>query len=241
MRIMDNNFVWADLSTFDLEVAKSFYDDVFGWNYSKTEGEYLTATVSNLETSGLYATPEKFRKMNMPSFWMSYIRVENLEFTIQKAKELGGIIELVQLEQQIGKIALIRDPSGAGFTIYEGSFLNARTENTVGTMVWNELFVSNASLVIDFYKGIFNWQIEKSEDKRHLIYNKSGENISAIQQISNDIKGTHEYWAVYFAVSDLEETKQKVINNNGKIIYEDDNSILLADPFDAMFQVIESQ
>ncbi len=234
----DNNFVWTDLSTFDLEVAKTFYSNVFGWEYFGNGEGYFMAMASNQEASGLYETPEKFRQMNMPSFWMSYIQVENLEQTVKKAKESGGIIELVDTEQQIGKIALIRDPSGAGFTVYEGNQLNARTQNTIGTMVWNDLFVSDASLVIDFYKHIFDWQIVESDYERYLIYNSNQENISAIQQISNEIKGKHEYWAVYFAVANLEETKQKVIANNGKVIYEDSNSVLLGDPFDAMFQVI---
>lgn len=237
--MIDNNFVWTDLSTFDLKVAKTFYSNVFGWEYFGDGEGYFMAMTSNQEVSGLYETPEKFRQMNMPSFWMSYIQVENLEQTIQKAKESGGIIELVNTEQQIGKIALIRDPSGAGFTIYEGNQLNARTQNTVGTMVWNELFVSDTSLVIDFYKYIFDWQIVESDYERYLIYNTNQENISAISQISNEIKGKHEYWAVYFAVANLEETKQKVFANNGKIIYEDSNSVLLGDPFDAMFQILK--
>lgn len=237
--MINNNFVWTDLSTFDLEVAKAFYSNVFGWEYFGDGEGYFTAMISNQEVSGLYETPEKFRQMNMPSFWMSYIQVENLEQTVQKAKESGGIIELVDTEQQIGKIALIRDPSGAGFTIYEGNQLNARTQNTIGTMVWNELFVSDTSLVFDFYKYIFDWQIVESDYERYLIYNSNQENISAIQQISNEIKGKHEYWAVYFAVSNLKEAKQKVIANNGNIIFDDGNSVLLSDPFDAMFQIVE--
>ena len=68
---MKNNFVWTDLSTFDLDIAQKFYSNVFGWKYFQAEEGYYVATFSNREVSGLYATPEKFRQMNMPSFWMS--------------------------------------------------------------------------------------------------------------------------------------------------------------------------
>jgi len=42
----------------------------------------------------MYTMPEKFQKIGMPSFWMSYIQVSNIEDTVRKAEEHGAIIEI---------------------------------------------------------------------------------------------------------------------------------------------------
>ena len=125
--MQQNKFIWADLSSYEPEKTKRFYESVFGWNYYDSNN-YLTAYNGNVEVVGLYQTPVKFQQMKMPSFWMSYIQVESVSETVEKARELGGIIELVDLENSIGGVALIRDVLGAGFTVYEGEMLNSRTE-----------------------------------------------------------------------------------------------------------------
>ena len=64
------------------------------------------------------------------------------------------------MKANLGKVALIRDPQGSGFTVYEGDQLtHTRTLNEPGTLIWNELHVSNAAKVIPFYEGIFNLDI----------------------------------------------------------------------------------
>lgn len=237
----ENNFVYADLSTYDLKITKSFYSNVFEWNYQDSGNGYFVAQFNGKEISGLYETPQKFKDMNMPSFWMSYIQVNSIEQTVEKAKELGGIIELVDKENPIGKIALIRDPLGAGFTIYQGNQLNARTQSDKKSLVWNELFISDLSMVKDFYEGIFNWKIQETKDKtknRHLILNSLNEEISAIQVVSNDVKGKFEYWSVFFGVENVEETKKRVLENGGSLVYEDQYLTSLADSFGAFFQII---
>ncbi len=233
----ENNFVFADLSTFDLKVAKDFYSDVFEWNYMSSDGIYYTAKYKNQEVSGLYEMPEKFKSMNMPSFWMSYIQVTNIDETIDKSKKLGGIIELIDKEQAIGKIALIRDPLGAGFTIYEGDLLNARRNAQVNTLIWNELFISDFLKVKEFYEGIFNWNFEEDENDRFFIKNGKGLIIGAIQELDAKIKGDKEYWSTFFGVRSIDIVKDKVIKNGGELIYEDVSTTVLSDPFGAFFHV----
>ncbi len=231
-----NDFVWTDLSAFDLLEAQEFYKSVFHWEYTKVDENYYVAHNGVRDCSGLYLMPEKFVKMNLPSFWMSYIQVQDVMETVAIAKELGAIIELVDTSSSFERIALIRDPLGAGFTIYEGESFNARTENIPGTLVWNELFVSDFKMVKEFYSGIFNWQFEKEKYDRYSIISE-GNKIAAIQQMSNEIKGEHEYWAVFFATKDLSVTRNKILKTGGKILYEGDGIYLYADPHGAMFQL----
>ncbi len=234
----ENNFVFADLSTYDLQVTKDFYSKVFGWQYTSSDGVYLTASNGRKEVSGLYETPPRFKAMNMPSFRMSYIQVVSIDETVAKAKQLGGIVELVDKNQTIGEVALIRDTLGAGFTVYEGDWINARFANEPNALVWNELFVSSFSIVKPFYEGIFDWSFEATEDQRYLINNIRNETIGAIQEIGNDIKGKKEYWGVFFGVNNIAATKAKALENGGTLVFEDDTITALADPFGAFFHVV---
>ncbi len=238
---MTNNFVFADLSTFDLEIARNFYSKVFGWSFLSQDDSYYLASHHKKEICGIYETPKKFREMGMPSFWMSYIRVNDLDKTVEQARQLGGIIELVDHSLPIGKIALIRDPLGAGFTIYQGNLLNSRFNNEENALVWNELFISDISRIRPFYEGIFDWKIQETENSRFLIKNSSNETIGGIQQVSNKLKGDKEYWSVFFGVKNIEETKAKVLTNGGSLVYEDGNTTILADAFGAFFHITPLQ
>ncbi|WP_299114102.1 VOC family protein [uncultured Winogradskyella sp.] len=236
---MFNNPFFADISTYSPKKTMSFYERIFGWKYDKTNN-YFTAFSGNTVVSGLYETPEKFKQMRMPHFWMTYIKVANLDATIDKAKQLGGIIELNYEMNGFGKVALIRDPQGAGFTIYEGDKLKStRTENTKNTLIWNELHVSDVTKIIPFYEGIFNWQIVQNINGIYEVLNNEGEYIVDIMEIQNQYKGKYEYWACTFGVDNLEKSKKVILENDGHLINNESNRILFTDNSNEAFFFIK--
>ncbi len=236
--MIENHFVFADLSTYDLTVAKPFYTTVFDWDYRTEDELYYLAHHNRKEISGLYETPQKFKDINMPSFWMSYIRVESVQETVSKARDLGGIVELVDTENPVGKIALLRDPLGAGFTVYEGNQLKSRYENVKNALVWNELFISDFSKIHGFYTALFHWTFSPADTNRRFILDSQKQQIGAIQEVHSAIKGKYEYWGVFFAVQNVAATKKRVLENGGSLVLEDDRFTALADPFGAFFHIL---
>lgn len=225
----NNNIIYADLSTYSLEKSIRFYEAVFGWKYYEYEGNY-GAYLGNRLVAGLYETPEKFKQMRMPHFWMTYIQVDDVDATVAKARELGGIIELVMTIPDFGKLALIRDPQGAGFTVYEGDQLDdVRTADRANTLVWNELHISDATNIIPFYEGIFDWKFQGEQNGYYEIYNGKEQYISDALVIPNSYKGKYEYWVCTIGVSDLEETKRKILDHEGSIVVDEGERILFTD------------
>ena len=223
-----NNFIFADLSTYTPKETMIFYETVFGWTYYESDG-YYSAYKGNKEICGLYETPEKFKQMRMPHFWMSYIQVNSVGQTVDKAKKLGGIIEMVD-ESALGKVALIRDPQGSGFTVYEGENLtHTRTQNEANTLIWNELHVSDAANVIPFYEGIFNWVFVNRGNGTYNIQNHHSEYIADLMEIPNDFKGKYEYWVCSFGVEDLSKTRDKILKLAGTLVVDEGNRILMTD------------
>lgn len=230
-----NNPIFADLSTYSPANTIPFYENIFGWEY-QCEYDYYTAYLEGNPVVGLYETPDKFKQMRMPHFWMTYIQVNNADLTVKQARNLGGIIEMQETIPGYGKVALIRDPQGAGFTIYEGNALKStRTESKPNTLIWNELHVSDINQVIPFYKGIFNWEMENFSNETVGVYNHQGEHITDILEIPNSLKGKYEYWVSYFGVADLHSTKKKVLKNGGTEIIDEGNRILMTDSFSQAF------
>ena len=235
----ENTFVWADLSSYNPQVTKSFYEAVFGWKYSEYQG-YFTAYKGFKEVVGLYETPQKFKDMNMPSFWMSYIQVDSVVETVEKARNLGAIIELVDTDNPIGGIALIRDTLGAGFTIYDGNWLNSRTQNKVDTLIFNELHISDFDKVLPFYKNLFNWDFKKTNSYTYDVFcSSSSKKIAAIKELDYYTKGKYEYWTCVFGVKDLSKTLKRITDNNGIIISTENGKAMCSDGSEAFFYIEE--
>ncbi len=214
------HFAWVDLSALDLGKAESFYSKVLGWQVNAGADGYHTGITGGNPVAGLFDMPEFFRKINMPSFWMSYIRVESVDQVVAIAKEKGGKVELVD-EHAIGRIALIRDPAGAGFTCIEGGPTRPSGTPSQGQYIRSELFVSDLGVVQGFYEALFGWvfKADATNADRYLI-NSQGETVSAVQVVSNEIKGNKEYWGVLFGVNHIENVKKQVVSSGGSVVYD---------------------
>lgn len=170
-----NNFTWTDLSTFDVEKTKKFYSEIFAWDFyeekNKFGEKYHIGYLGEEAIAGIYEMPKKFVDINTPSFWMSYIRVEKIQEVVDLARSIhGGLVEVDVTPFADGKMALVRDPSGAGFTLYEGESLYAR-ESKESCVSWNIHHVKNIELVRDFYEKILLWGIRKSAyENRYSVF-----------------------------------------------------------------------
>jgi len=243
-----NTFVWSDLSTFDIQATRAFYNQCFGWDYQEIDNDYVLCEADKQAVGGLYTMPEKFQSIGMPSFWMSYIKVPNIQQVVRAAQEHGGKVEIQpQNAPGGGLITLIRDPAGAGFTCYEGDDPGGRdTTGGIGRMVWNELHVSDIAKIESFYTCVFGWVVKPGGGTdRYLIYASphDTEAFAGIQISSNSVKGDKEYWGVYFSVNCLSTASKYVEQFGGKIVAEQplgsERAVLAYDPQGAAFYMIE--
>jgi predicted enzyme related to lactoylglutathione lyase len=108
-------FSWCELLTSDVEGAKAFYGEVFGWTLK--EGPlgnipYTVIEVDGHEIGGIAPLPPG--NPHMPPTWGSYITVQDVDQTVQKVTELGGAVVMQPMDiPTVGRFALIKDPQGA--------------------------------------------------------------------------------------------------------------------------------
>ncbi len=112
-------WVWAELWTRDVDAAAKFYGEVIGYERSEIErprGPYSVFTAGGEPRAGLVEiTHEKIEPA-----WAPYLGITDLEATLKRARELGGRVLLEPAEELAqGRVALLADPTGGGFFVYE--------------------------------------------------------------------------------------------------------------------------
>ena len=55
--------------------------------------------------------------VQMPSFWLTYLAVEDTDATVAKATELGGKALMEPMDIPAGRFAVLQDPQGATFAV----------------------------------------------------------------------------------------------------------------------------
>lgn len=111
---------WADLNTPNPERAKQFYSDVFGWTIEPGEDPsgYLHIKNGDEFIGGIPpSTPEH---PQAPPHWLAYFLVADCDAATAKAKQLGGsaMMEPMTMEH-VGRMAVLADPQGAVFAIFQ--------------------------------------------------------------------------------------------------------------------------
>ncbi len=238
--------IWTDLSTFDVEQARRFYGRLMHWSFHAMDdgSGYSIGSSGNREVAGIYEMPAFFQKIRMPSFWMTYFKVEDIDRVVEKARTLGAKVELEE-ESLSGRIALIRDPAGAGFTCYEGEKLNSPPQiGMAGQWGGSELFVSDLNRVSGFYAELFGWSFKPESGNRYAVEDERGQHVAYLQVAPNSEKGEKEYWAVRLTVSDLSAAKRLIIAEGGKVLitYENESGthVVAEDPQGAGILVSEA-
>jgi predicted enzyme related to lactoylglutathione lyase len=110
--------VWNELQSPALDASASFYGELFGWSVEEMDspqGRYLTILNQGAHNGGMRdVTPPA------PPSWLVYFGVEDLDAALAKLGELGGSTLAGPIDIQIAKIAVVMDPQGAVFALYDG-------------------------------------------------------------------------------------------------------------------------
>ncbi|MEL7315743.1 MAG: VOC family protein, partial [Cyanobacteria bacterium J06559_3] len=110
-------FSWSELITSDVEGARAFYGQLFGWTLKDGPVAGMPYTVIEVDGEDIGGmAPPPPNQANMPPTWGIYITVEDVDAIAAKAKALGGEVLLPPMSvESVGKFSLIKDPQGATF------------------------------------------------------------------------------------------------------------------------------
>ncbi|HTZ63874.1 MAG TPA: VOC family protein [Solirubrobacteraceae bacterium] len=111
--------VWNELSSPDLDASSAFYSSLFGWTVAPFEASpepYLSIKNGDANNGGIRPLPQP----GPPPNWLVYFGIEDLDAALAKLGELGGTTHAGPIDIQIARIAVVADPQGAMFALYDG-------------------------------------------------------------------------------------------------------------------------
>jgi uncharacterized protein len=113
-----NAYGWAELNSRDLKRAITFYESVFGWTTSTSpfgEGQVYTQFASEGENVAGALDMDPAIPADVPSYWMLYFTVGDVDASYQKAIDLGATERVSPQDFPGGRFAIVSDPQGAQF------------------------------------------------------------------------------------------------------------------------------
>lgn len=216
-------FSWTDLQTTDADAAKKFYTELFGWKPVDMPipggGVYTMLQQDGKDVAALSQMGEEQKKQGMPPVWNSYITVDDVDATADKAKELGGTVAMGPFDvMDAGRMAVIQDPTGAFVSLWQtGTHKGAGIFNVPNTMSWNELDTRDTQAAKDFYTKLLGWETETDESGYTMWLNRGRAN-GGMMQIEDSWGDVPPHWAVYFSVEDCAATVEKLKDLGGNVI-----------------------
>ena len=122
---MPNPFCHIELNTTDLAQAKSFYSELFDWKLQDMPmpgGTYTLIDAGSGDGPGCGGGMMSHPMPGVPSHWMSYIAVDDLDATVKKAEELGGKAIVPRTEVPgMGWFSMLQGPTGEHFAVWENA------------------------------------------------------------------------------------------------------------------------
>jgi uncharacterized protein len=110
---------WNELATTDVERAKSFFDELLGWEYQTNDSGYTMIKNAGRLNGSMREQTEQERELE-PN-WLPYFTVESADDTAHQGEHAGGRRLAPTTDISFGRIAVMADPQGAPFAAFEGN------------------------------------------------------------------------------------------------------------------------
>ena len=108
-------FCWNELMSRDVKAAGKFYSDLIGWKLdSQSMGrDYTVLKAGETQAGGMMAMPAEVPDQ-VPSHWMAYITVDEVDAVAARVPELGGTVLNGPTDvPKVGRFIVVQDPTGA--------------------------------------------------------------------------------------------------------------------------------
>ena len=236
---------WIDLGIPDLDRAMDFYGALFGWTFDvgpEEYGRYTTCLLDGRRAAALAPNPDP----SATAFWWNvYLATDDLDATVDRALEAGGAVVGGPFDiPEQGRGALLRDPVGAQFGLWQGQgHIGCEVVNEPGALVRNDLVTPTPEPARRFYAAVFDLTLDGNDDMPEadftFLRRPDGHEVGGV--FGNPAAGGST-WNTVFEVAGTDEVVRRARDAGGKA--DDPIDMLygriasLTDPFGAELSVI---
>lgn len=197
---------WADLAVPDAAAAAELYGSIFGWTmheFGEEFGNYRMALVDGHAAAGIGTS-----QPGTPPAWTTYVASDDAAASARAVADRDGAVLLEPMHMPgIGTIAVVADPTGAVFGLYQaGGQIGAEVVNQPGALVWTDTYVTDPEAARAFYGPLFGWIFEDVEgaDHGYTTYRTTGDTMGGLGGLGQFPPGTPSHWMPYLGVLDTD-------------------------------------
>lgn len=195
-------FVWRELITAALDADRAFYTSLFGWTTETMPmngSDYTMYKLGDQQVGGMMAPMME----GVPSFWMDYITVDDVDAALAQVPALGGKALTPAMDiPGIGRFAVVQDPEGATFSLFRGENPGMTDDGrpATHTFCWSQLMSTNVDRVVPFYNAIFGWTAAPGPEGT-VMFNRGERTVASGMPAQ---MGMPSHWMQYVAVEDCD-------------------------------------
>ena len=249
---LPGKFVWADFFTSDIEGARTFYGNLFGWEWrwvsTRLGHLYGMFYADGMPVAGMAERPGP--DPDKPyGRWIYYISVDDVERSVADVEAAGGRTLIKRRDfPDRGSFAIVADADGALFGVINatsGDPADFRAEP--GEWLWINLYTRSAVEASHAYASLFGYDTHEpgsATEAIDIVLAKDGFARAGIGQLLEDSR-SHPTWLGYVRVQDTRAIAAKAKSLGGTTTYGPDESIvagdlaIVVDPFGAPFGVLK--
>ncbi len=187
--------VWHDHLSPDAAGARAFYEAVLGWSFeaaARSGPDYQMIAVGGGRHGGFV------RAEDVSAHWLVYLGVDGLEDEIARVERAGGRVHAAPAEiPEIGRFAVVADPAGAVFALWEGAAATAPSQEA---FAWDEVYAPDPEAAARFYGDVFGWRTEPFNEVYTLF--RSGE--ATVGGLMTTPEGMPPGWLAYLTTEDVD-------------------------------------
>ena len=253
--------VWMDLMTDDVEGAKAFYGELFGWEFAdqgEDFGHYHLITKDGSLVGGLMSTMMDMNgpttEPTGPTMWSIYLHSDDVAGVVERLDGTGATLVFGPMDvADHGRQAFLVDPAGAAFGLWQPDQMQGfELPLTPGTSVWFECVSKDFDAALPFYRDVLGWDIAwmpgSSQDSADggFRYATNGAGDAAVCGLCDASTwlpaDVPSFWRAYLAVEDADASAARAAELGGTIQAAPEDSPFgrfaqLADPQGGVFMI----
>jgi predicted enzyme related to lactoylglutathione lyase len=213
---ISGEFCMPELHTPDIDGAKRFYGELFGWtavDVPDARGYYALFQVDGTDVAGLR------RVAGATHRWIAHVLVDSIAETAARATQRGATASAPVRTPGLATTSLVRDPEGAEIGLWEaGGHPGARLTEATGSMWWVELLARDIHAARAFYTGVFGWSVRESSKIGfpYTVFQIGDRQAGGAAQHEPEW-GVTSRWQVLFAVAHFETAVKTAAAQGGRL------------------------
>ncbi len=251
---LHGTFCWSELCSHNWKDGKAFYTSLFNWGYDDQPiGENLYYTMLQKQgddIAAMYEMDQEQVTAGVPSYWLAYITVDNVDECALKAQSLGAeIIAGPHDVMDAGRISMIKDPGGATVALWQGNaHKGCKRVEELNTPYWYEMATRDTKVSKDFYCSLLGWQSETKpmDNMQYTLFLVNGKPIAGMLEMTKEWPADiPAHWMIYFAVENCDTAIKKAVELGGQVcvpatdVPDVGRFSVICDPQGAVFSVIQ--